>query len=109
VSNTNAVYRDRAVLTAHMAAVYPSVIVHGADPYEPEWAVVYITLPTGQISYHISPADLDLFTHVRVAVAADWDGHTTDEKNRRLAEYTELISERRDAVATRFTRLTGTN
>lgn len=47
----------------------------GADVTEPEWPVVYIELPDGQVSWHM-PA------HVK-----DWDGHTTPEKFARIARY----------------------
>jgi hypothetical protein len=51
------------------------------DPTEPTWPVVYIQLPTGQVSWHV-PQHL-----------YDWDGHDTAEKYRRLREYVkrELI------------------
>jgi hypothetical protein len=45
------------------------------DPAEPEWPVVYIVLPTGQISWHMPQID------------EEWDGHSTEEKHRRINEY----------------------
>lgn len=45
------------------------------DPSEPEWPVVFIELPTGQISWHIPQHSVS------------WDGHTTEEKYRRINEY----------------------
>lgn len=42
---------------------------------EPEWPVVYIHLPTGQISWHIPQ-------HV-----VGWDGHNTEEKYKRIRNY----------------------
>lgn len=78
-------YRERAHLVAHFASLYPSHIGH-ADPDAPDWAVVTIETPTGQMSWHVAPADMDLFRHIQ---ASDynwrpWDGHTTDEKYERL-------------------------
>lgn len=87
---TDSVYRERAHLVAHLAAIYPSVIGF-ADPKQPEWAVVTIALPTGQASWHIAPDDRDLFSHVTVANAR-WDGHTTEEKYARLDAHTRELA-----------------
>ena len=81
----DALFRERHHLVAHLAALYPSVMVLNADPDAPDWPVIYITLPTGQVSWHISPGDMDLFRHVRVG-SAEWDGHDVVEKYRRLDE-----------------------
>jgi hypothetical protein len=83
-------YRERARLVAYLAARYPSFVV--TNPDDGEWPIIYITTPQGQLSWHLARADLDLFSHVRsepweVEWAA-WDGHTTEEKYRRLAELT---------------------
>jgi hypothetical protein len=45
------------------------------DPAEPEWPVVYIELPTGQVSWHMPQHPVP------------YDGHTTEEKYRRIQEY----------------------
>lgn len=45
------------------------------DPADPEWPVVYIELPTGQVSWHMPQ------------YAQAWDGHTTQEKYRRIQQY----------------------
>lgn len=45
------------------------------DPAEPEWPVVYIELPTGQVSWHMPQFD------------PAFDGHTTDEKFARIRAY----------------------
>lgn len=86
---SDSVYRERAYLVAHLAGIYPAVIVHGADPQEPDWPVVYVTLPTGQASWHLSPDDLDLFGHVP-AGDATWDGHSIEEKYSRVADATAV-------------------
>lgn len=87
VAALNAGYRERAHLVALLAADYPSYIGH-TDPAEPDWAVVTVELPTGQACWHIAPADMDLFRHVRIAIGRDrpWDGHSTEEKYRRIAD-----------------------
>lgn len=85
--NDDNVYRERAALVAHLAAVYPSVIAYN-DPAEPDWPVIYLDTPQGQLSWHLAPDDLDLFGHVRISTVPGeirWDGHDTPEKYRRLA------------------------
>lgn len=87
------IYHERAHLVAHLATVYPSVLVHRADPDAPDWPVLFINLPTGQVSWHVNPEDLDLFQHVTVGTET-WDGHTTDEKYARLDAHTRALAQR---------------
>jgi hypothetical protein len=47
------------------------------DPQEPDWPVVYIELPTGQVSWHVP------------AYAGEWDRHDTEEKYRRCRAFAE--------------------
>lgn len=51
------------------------------DPAEPGWPVVYIELPTGQVSWHMPE-------HGR-----PWDGHSTEEKYARCREYASIQGE----------------
>lgn len=90
----DSVYRERAHLVAHLAASYPSTIGL-TDPAEPDWAVVTIELPTGQVSWHVSPDDYDLFKHVERSLDAVWDGHTTEEKYARLDRLTAAKAQER--------------
>jgi hypothetical protein len=96
-----ATYRERAHLAAHLAAGYPSVLVDGADANAPDWPVLFVKLPTGQVSWHISPDDRDLFAHVRRTIAGMpdapvWDGHSTDEKYARVHAHTLLLASRKE-------------
>jgi len=81
------IYRERAHLVAYLAAVYPSEIAY-SDPAEPNWAVVMIETPQGQLSWHIAPDDMDLFDHVSRNDLYVWDGHTTEQKYERLRKLT---------------------
>jgi hypothetical protein len=91
-NETASLYRERAALVAHLAAVYPSAIVHDADPEAPGWSVVFIHTPKGQMSWHLSGDDLDLFGHVLTSTTDRWDGHTTEEKYERLAALTRATA-----------------
>lgn len=91
-----AAYRERAHLVALLAAEHPSV--WAIDANEPDWRVVYLDLPTGQASWHISPNDWDLFGHVPQSDAGIWDGHTTEQKYERIRQLTGDVHFRRMAA-----------
>lgn len=61
-----------AMVTAQRAGLGAGL---GFDPNEPDRIVVYIDLPTGQVSWHVA------------AYEGAWDGHTTTEKYARCAAY----------------------
>lgn len=86
----NAAYRERAHLVALLAAVYPSLWTPGED--DPDWRIVFIELPTGQASWHVAPDDWGLFAGVPAGLVGAWDGHSTEEKYRRIDELTALLS-----------------
>lgn len=90
---TDDVYRERARLVAFLASLFPSVLAY-ADPDEPDWAVVYVSTPAGQLSWHIASGDVELFDHVPKVTPddrrAEWDGHDTPTKYERLTALTTL-------------------
>jgi hypothetical protein len=96
---TSALYRERAHLVAALCALRPSTMV--PDPENAGWGIVYVAGVEGQMSWHIAPEDLELFRGVvRWQESFEWDGHTTEEKYRRLRAQTtrELFSlDRNDA------------
>lgn len=85
------IYRERAHLVAHLATIYPSTIGYH-DPAEPDWAVVIIDGPEGQMSWHVSPDDMDLFGHVARSEVNAWDGHSTEVKYERLDAATAALA-----------------
>lgn len=78
-------YRERNQLVAALSKVFPSVLAPATDA-EPGWStVVMIQLPTGQVSWHIKDSEIpEFFSHLVRDTNATWDGHTTEEKYRRL-------------------------
>lgn len=88
MTDCDAVYRERACLLALLATHYPAHLQ--PDPEAPDWPVLHMQLPTGQATWHIGENDLDLFGHVRTDRHEPWDGHSTEEKYRRIAELTSL-------------------
>lgn len=77
--------RRYAELIALLAGVFPSRLVR---PNLPGYGMVYVYLPTGQVSFLINwTRDAELFDHVPSAELdsnAMWDGHTTDERTARI-------------------------
>lgn len=83
------VYRDRNLLAQFAAALaqrcgFP--VGTGIDADEPDWPVVYIDLPTGQVSWHIPKGELvaGLGPYER-----EWDGHDGPKKERRIRAFLE--------------------
>lgn len=96
------IYRERAQLLALLAAMFGPEFSHigNADPQEPDWPVLTLELPSGQASWHIAPDDVELFSHVRPTTDADqaWDGHSTEEKYRRVAKLADAMTRGHRAV-----------
>jgi hypothetical protein len=54
--------------------------------WEKDWCnIVYIDLPSGQVSWHIHDSDLPLFSFLP-SYDRPWDGHSTEEKYNRVTE-----------------------
>jgi hypothetical protein len=72
--------RYRLVFGAMYAALKAGIPAGIAlDPAEPDWPVVYIELPTGQVSWHMP------------AHPTAWDGHSTEEKYNRCHAYASSV------------------
>ena len=80
----DSLYREHAHLIALLIHDYKGA--HQMDPDNPGWLLVYADLPTGQVSWHIAPEDIDLFENVRFAPDIVWDGHSTETKYGRIRE-----------------------
>ena len=53
------------------------------DPDDPDWPVLVIDTPAGQVSYHIHGDQIDASRWPRYP--GHWDGHTTHEKRVRMS------------------------
>ena len=82
---SDSAYRERNQVVAALAKQFPSVVTKTDIPgWDPAWHnCVYITLPTGQASWHFHDNDSDLFRDIPRG-EMKWDGHTTPEKYERL-------------------------
>lgn len=93
------VYRERNRLVAALVRIAHQRWAHGITlewraglgrhpeddaTWDREWmTIVFIDTPAGQLSWHIHDSELDLFDGIPPYEGV-WDGHTTDEKYRRL-------------------------
>ncbi len=89
-------YAERDQLVAALSKLFPSHLERHPDEdttWEDAWRwIVMVQLPTGQASWHIHDSELPIFAHlVRDIVHHTWDGHTTEEKYKRLAEVPNLV------------------
>lgn len=87
-------YSERNALVCVLSKLWPSHLCeHPVDPkWDKEWLwVVCIHSPVGQLSWHIHISELENFAHLK-RKANDWDGHTTEEKYKRLAELQPSIT-----------------
>jgi hypothetical protein len=89
----DAVYRERNAVVAALIRTNDWPAWYIAAPDADGWFIVYAESDEGQVSWHIGPQDIDLFSGWMSAGArAGWDGwdrHTTEEKYRRIAALRE--------------------
>jgi hypothetical protein len=79
-------YLERNRVVAALACCFPAGVGRTAiEGWDPEWEnVVYIDLPTGQVSWHFHDDHAHLFASLQ-KYPGTWDGHDTPEKYRRVA------------------------
>lgn len=93
------VYAERTLLILALCALFPSgtkkAPVRGM-PREFENAV-YIDTPSGQMSWHFHKDDAAAFAHLP-PYPGEWDGHSTNDKYRRLLDPSFAVTEERKAL-----------
>ena len=85
----NAVYNERNQLVAALSKLMPASLERHPEneQWEDDWRwIVFIDSPDGQLSWHIHDSDLPLFHHLTKNQGRIWDGHSTEEKYKRLAK-----------------------
>ncbi|MGH8558620.1 MAG: hypothetical protein ACRESZ_14405 [Methylococcales bacterium] len=84
--------RNQAVMAlARLARSQGCEVGLRIDPDEPEWPVLMIDLPTGQVGWHLKKQDLIGFWP---EYEKEWDGHSLQEKRDRMAAFINQIRER---------------
>ncbi len=100
-------YAERDKLVALLSALYPSWMTRHPDEdkaWDDDWRwIVFMHLPDGiggpgvQASWHIHDSELPLFAHLKPTLYGKtppaWDGHTTDEKYKRVEHATRQAAE----------------
>jgi hypothetical protein len=93
----NGAYKERNQCVAFMAKlargmgwhVYLSRHDEADADWDRDWmTIVFIETPAGQLSWHLHDSEvLPLFGDIPVFPHYKWDGHSTDEKYRRMADW----------------------
>lgn len=63
----------------------------GIKEYDSEWPIIFIDLPTGQISYHVPKEFVDEFSIEIPEYNYEWDGHTLEEKRLNLYTFIQWL------------------
>jgi hypothetical protein len=87
-------YTERNKLVSFLARLYPAHIKYHPKEdlgWETDWrTIVCIHSPAGQMTWHLHDSEVSMFGFLNRKpdpfVSCEWDGHTTEEKYRRLAE-----------------------
>ena len=89
----NDAYKERDMLVSGLSKVFPAYLARHSDDdkeWEDDWRwIVYIDLPTGQVSWHIHDSERAWFNHLEVK-ENKWDGHNTQRKYERLQALSTL-------------------
>lgn len=84
------VYWERNQLVAHLSKIYPAWL-EKHTPQDANWekgwqTIVFIEVPGGQCSWHIHDSELCYFQHLTFREGSSWDGHSKEEKYKRLGK-----------------------
>ena len=85
-STPNEAYLDRNLCVQIMVKMAMKLGYSAGIKDDPEWPILYIDLPTGQVSWHIPKKDI--LTDFQ-EYNGKWDGHDLHEKRRRLIDFME--------------------
>lgn len=89
----NGAYSERDQLVGALSKVFPAWLERHPESdvsWENDWRwIVFVSMPTGQASWHIHDSELPLFDHLSRQSGNSWDGHKTPEKYTRLNALTK--------------------
>jgi hypothetical protein len=83
-------YYDRnqaAMLAAKLARELGYETGWRVNEDDPDWPILFIELPTGQVSWHIPMAEALDHNVVMHRQPQPWDGHDLEEKRHRILQY----------------------
>ena len=84
-SQKNSAFAERYLLVAALSKRFPGGLARHVDDGRTVLLrdVVYLDLPTGQVSWHLLSSQLPWFSHLK-PYEGEWDGHDKRERYRRL-------------------------
>lgn len=83
-SNPDEAYLDRNLCVQVMARMARQLGYNAGIRENGDWPILYIDLPTGQVSWHIPKADI---AGISPEYHKEWDGHDVECKRKRLVEF----------------------
>lgn len=88
-------YCDRnqaAMLAARLAWMLGYTVGWKDNEDDPDWPILFVELPTGQVSWHVprDEAAGPMGSTLPFSYWGQWDGHTVEEKRRRISAYLEV-------------------
>lgn len=90
---------------AHALGYWAGTAKTAIDGWSEDWhGCVYIDLPAGQVSWHYHDTQSYLFDWLP-PYCADWDGHDTSEKYRRVLDRSTMPNARAEAAEAEVKRL----
>lgn len=93
-------YRERNMLVCALTKLFPAYLARHDEndtTWEKDWMwIVYIDLPTGQVSWHIHDSERLKFSHLELK-ENKWDGHNTERKYQRL-QALQILSPHSDTL-----------
>ncbi len=87
VKEKNQAYAERNALVCALSKEYSGGLGIDANMEQtnPQWRhLVFLDLPTGQVSWHVHETELEMFAHLP-AYSKPYDGHTVKDKYVRVA------------------------
>lgn len=90
-SALDAAYAERNAVVlafAHMAELMGWAVGKAVDEAEPDWPVLLIDTPAGQVSWHFQAHELPPTVPT---YPGEWDGHDTPEKYDRLSRLVGMM------------------
>lgn len=98
----NGAYMERAkvlrmALAVDLTRIFHSVVMTPAtDVQEPGWWIIFLHSESGQMSWHLSPEQAELFDFVERVKPTDpravWDNHTTEQKYQRIDDLVAFLT-----------------
>lgn len=85
-------YDHRCLLFINLCLMQPEKAAWKDDADTPNWFLLYLELPAGQVSYHV-PMSMHTLIYKKITHRPDkaWDGHTSEDVVQRLKRNAETF------------------